>query len=60
MLDIAFLKLSGCAKKEVFAHQVRLGMDERHRILKLIAEPEGPTRLIISAPRPQTTRERLV
>jgi hypothetical protein len=60
VLDIAFLKLSGCAKEEMFVHQVLLGMDERHRILKLIAETEGAPRLIVSAPRPQTARERLV
>jgi hypothetical protein len=41
VLDIAFLKLSGCTKKEVLAHKRRLGVDERHRILKLIAETEG-------------------
>ena len=41
MLDIAFLKLSGCAEQEVLAHKLRLGVDERHRILQLIAETEG-------------------
>ena len=60
MLDIAFLKLSRCAEQEVLAHKMRLGVDERHRILKLVAETEGAPRLIVSAPRPQTARERLV
>ena len=41
VLDIAFLKLSGCAEKEVLAHKMRLGVDERHRILKLITEAKG-------------------
>ena len=59
MLDIAFRKLSGCAEQEVLAHKLRFGVDERHRILKLIAETEGPPRLIVSAPRPQPARLRL-
>ena len=60
VLDIAFLKLSGGAQQEVLADKLRLAVDERHRILKLIAETEGAPRLIVSAPRPQTARQRLV
>jgi hypothetical protein len=41
MLDIAFLKLSGCGHQKMLAHKLRLGVDERHRILQLIAETEG-------------------
>ena len=60
MLYISFLKLSGCAEEEVLAREVRFGVDERHRILELIAEPKRASRLIISAPRPQPAGERLV
>jgi hypothetical protein len=42
VLDISFLKLSRCTEKEVLAHKMRLGVDERHRVLKLIAETECP------------------
>ena len=41
VLDVAFLKLSGCGHQKMLAHKVRLGVNERHRILKLIAETEG-------------------
>jgi hypothetical protein len=34
VLDIAFLKLPGCAEQKVLAHKMRLGVEERHRILK--------------------------
>src|SRR5437762_12365145 len=60
VLNVSFLKLSRCAEEEVLAHKVRLGVDERHRILKLIAETKSARRLMVSASRPQTARERLV
>ena len=60
VLDIAFLELTGCAEEQVLAHQVRLGVDERHHVLQLIAETEGAPRLVVSAPRPQTARQSLV
>ena len=42
MLDIAFTELVGRAAQQVLAHEPRLGMDERHHVLQLIAETEGP------------------
>ena len=39
---------------------MRRGVDQRHRILNLIAEPEGAPRLVVSAPRPETARQRLI
>ena len=46
MLDISLLELMGRAEEEVFAHEPGLGMDERHRILQLIAETEGAAGLV--------------
>src|SRR6185436_17678474 len=60
VLNIAFLKLSSGTEQEVFADKLRLAVDERHRILQLIAEAEGASRLIVSAPRPETACERLI
>ena len=60
MLDISFLKLAGGAEEQVLAHEVRPGVDERHHILQLIAETEGPSRLIESASRPKPARQGLV
>src|SRR6476646_3536926 len=60
VLDIAFLKLPRCTEQKMLADKLRLAVDERHRILQLIAETEGAPRLIVSAPFPQTARQRLV
>ena len=60
MLDISLLELTGRAKEEVLAHEARLGVDERHHVLQLIAETEGAPGLVVSAPRPKTARQGLV
>jgi hypothetical protein len=60
MLDISFRELTGSAAEQVLAHEVRPGVDERHHVLQLIAETEGPARLVGSAPRPETARYGLV
>ena len=60
MLDIAFLELAARAEEQLLAHQMRLGMDERHHVLQLIAETEGASRLVVSAPRPKTAGQSLV
>ena len=41
VLDIAFPELTA-AQKELLAHEMWLGMDERHHVLQLIAETEAP------------------
>ena len=60
MLDISFLELTGRAKEQVVAHQERLGVNERHHVLQLIAEAEGAPGLVISASRPKAARQGLV
>ena len=44
----------------MLAQQARLGVDERHHVLQLVAETERPARLIEAAARPDTAGERLV
>src|SRR4030042_4863871 len=60
MLDISLLELTGSTEEEVLAHETRLGVDERHYVLQLIAETEGAPRLVISAARPKAARQSLV
>ena len=60
VLHVAFAELAGRAEQQVFAQQARLGMDERHRVLQLIAEAESAARLVVAAARPQTARQGLV
>jgi hypothetical protein len=60
MLNISLRELPGGAAEQVLAHEVRPGVDERHHVLQLIAETEGPTRLVGSAARPKTARQSLV
>ena len=56
MLDISFRELAGGAQEQVLAHQVRLGVDQRHHVLQLIAETEGAPRLVEAAARPKAAR----
>src|SRR4030042_5976642 len=44
----------------MLAHEVWLGVNERHHVLQLVAETEGPSRLVVSVPRPKTARQGLV
>ena len=60
VLDIAFDELPGGAAQQVLAHQRRFRVHERHHVLQLVAEPEGATRLVRSAARPQAAGHRLV
>ena len=60
MLDISFRELAGGAQEQVLAHQVRLGVDQRHDVLQLIAETEGAPRLVEAAARPKAARQSLV
>ena len=60
MLNISLLELTGRAAEYVLAHEARLGVNEGHHVLQLVAETEGAPRLVVSAPRPNTARQRLV
>ena len=41
MLHIPFLELMPGTQEDLFAQQMRLGVNQRHGILQLIAETEG-------------------
>ena len=60
MLDVSFPELAGCAAEQVLAHEARLGVDERHYVLQLVAETEGAARLVVSVSSPKTAGKRLV
>src|SRR5438093_3517854 len=60
MLDVPFAKLMSGAEEQMFAHETRRGIYERHHILQLIAKTERTSRLIVAAARPETAREGLV
>src|SRR3990170_1971784 len=60
VLYITLGELTACGKKKVLAHEARLGVDERHYVLKLIAKTEGAPGLVVAAPRPQAACQRLV
>ena len=53
-------KLARRAAQQVLAQQTRLGVDQRHRVLQLIAEAERAARLVEAAARPQAAGQRLV
>jgi hypothetical protein len=59
VLHISRLKLATRAQEQVFAQEVRLGVEKRHHVLQLIAETEGAPGLVVSVPRPEAARERL-
>ena len=44
----------------MFAQQPRLAVDQRHRVLQLIAEAEGAARLVVAAARPETAGKSLI
>jgi hypothetical protein len=60
MLDISFGKLAPCANEQVFTHKPRLGMDESHGVLQLVAETKGSPGLVISAPTPEPAGQSLI
>ena len=41
MLYITLGELTACGKKKVLAHEARLGVDERHYVLQMIAKTRG-------------------
>ncbi len=60
MLNISLLKLASRAQEQVFAQELGLGVQQRHHVLQLIAETKGAPWLVVSVPRPEAARERLV
>src|SRR4030042_2829814 len=60
MLDISLRELTGSTEEKVLAHETRLCVDECHHVPHLIAETEGPRRLVVSAARPKAARYSLV
>ena len=48
------------AAQQVLAHEPRLRMHERHRVLQLVAEAEGAAGLVVAAARPEAAGQRLV
>src|SRR6185437_7901347 len=46
VLDVALRKLPRRAAQQMLAHEERLGVNERHHVLQLVAEAERPARLI--------------
>ncbi len=60
VLDIALQELAARAQQQVFAHPPRLGVDERHHVLQLIAKAKGAARLVVAATRPDPACQGLV
>ena len=60
VLDVSFRELAGGAADQVLAQEARLGVDQRHRVLQLVAETESTSWLVVSGPRPKTARHGLV
>jgi hypothetical protein len=60
MLHIAFLELTTGTQEDLFAQEMRRGVNQCHCILKLIAKPEGASRLVVATPCPEPARERLI
>ena len=60
MLHIALTELASRTQQQVLAHELRLGVNECHHVLQLIAETERTARLVIATARPQTAGQRLI
>ncbi len=60
VLHVPFLKLPRGGAEQMLAQQARLGMNEGHRILQLIAEAERPAGLVEPGASPHPARERLI
>ena len=52
MLDVPLRELTGRAAQHLLTQEVRLGVDNRHCVLQLVAETEGASRLVVPGPRP--------
>src|SRR3989339_1995207 len=60
VLNISLGKLPAGGQQNVFTHEPRFGVDERHYVLQLIAKTKGASGLVESAPRPETAGKCLV
>ena len=60
MLHVAFGELPAGAEQQVLAQHARAGMDERHRVLQLVAETVGSAGLVVAAARPHAAGDGLV
>ena len=60
VLHVALLKLPPRAQQQVLAQQPRLGVDQGHGVLQLIAKTERPARLVEAAARPHPAGQGLV
>ena len=60
MLDVALDELPRRGQQEMGTTQIRPRIQQRQNVLKLVAEPEGASRLVRSAAGPDATTERLI
>ena len=60
MLDVAFAKLMRGGAEKMLAGQGRLGVDQRHHILQLIAEAVGTAGLIKAGAPPEPAAKGLI
>ncbi len=60
VLDVALAELPRRRPQEVLAHQRRPRHRERHRVLELVAEPEGAAGLVVAGAGPHPAAEVLV
>ncbi|KFB72658.1 MAG: hypothetical protein AW09_002150 [Candidatus Accumulibacter phosphatis] len=60
VLDVAFQELPTGAQQQMLPQQPGLGVDQRHHVLQLVAEPEGAARLVVAATRPESAGQCLV
>ncbi len=60
VLHVAVAELVRRAAQQVLAGEARLGMDQRHDVLQLVAEAESAARLVMAAAPPKAARQRLV
>src|SRR5258705_157107 len=60
MLNVAFTELVGGGAKQMLPGQTWFGMDERHDVLKLIAETVSAAGLIEAGPAPKPATQRLI
>ncbi len=60
VLHVAFEKLARCRAQQMLADQRRLGVDQRHHVLQLVAKAERAARLIERRAAPQARRDHLV
>ena len=60
MLDVAFDELAARTERNLRAHKLRLGVNQGHHVLQLVAETVGSARLVVAAARPQAAGHRLI